>query len=117
MTKKTTKKSTAEEFEHALRERERRKYVFRLFVTGLTPRSLEAIENVRSLCEQHLKGRYQLDVIDVYKEPEAARKHQIIAAPTLIKELPLPIRKFVGNMTRSDTIVAGLDIRAANGAS
>ncbi len=111
MSKKKTGKSTTDEFEDAIRKRARRKYVFRLFVTGLTPRSLEAIENVRALCEEHLKGHYELDVVDVYKEPEVAREHQVIAAPTLIKKLPLPLRRFVGDMTRTEKVLAGLDIR------
>lgn len=111
MTKKKTKKTTTEEFEEAARARTLRKFVFRLYVTGLTPRSLEAIENVRALCEQYLHGHYELDIIDVYKEPEAAREHQVIAAPTLVKQLPLPLRRFVGDMTRTEKLLAGLDIK------
>ncbi len=86
-------------------------YLLRLFVTGLTPRSLEAIENVRNLCEQHLKGRHRLEVIDIYQLPKAASEDQIVAVPTLVKKLPLPSRRFVGNMTNKNEILAGLDIR------
>ena len=86
-------------------------YLLRLFVTGLTPRSLEAIENVRNLCEQHLKGRHRLEVIDIYQLPEAASEDRIVAVPTLVRKLPLPLRRFVGDMTNKDNILAGLDIR------
>jgi circadian clock protein KaiB len=107
-------KSTTEQFEEAIRQQDERKFVLRLFVTGITPKSLEAIDQVRKLCEEHLKGRYDLEVIDIYKEPLTAKKDQIFAAPTLIKLLPLPIRKFVGDMTREEKILAGLDIQIMN---
>lgn len=86
-------------------------YLLRLFVTGLTPRSLKAIENVRNLCEQHLKGRHRLEVIDIYQLPKAASEDQIAAVPALVRKLPLPSRKYVGDMTNKDKILADLDIR------
>jgi circadian clock protein KaiB len=113
MAKKNRRKidrSTTEQFERALKKKEAKKLKLRLFVTGITPRSLEAIDKVRKLCEEHLKGRYELEVVDLYKEPSAAKKDQVFAAPTLIKLLPLPIRKFVGDMTKEEKILAGLDI-------
>ena len=73
------------------RERRTERYVLRLYVTGMTPRSIRAVENVRTICEEHLHGRYQLEVIDVYQQPTLAKGEQIIAAPTLIKKLPLPL--------------------------
>jgi circadian clock protein KaiB len=109
--KKATKKTTTEEFEEALIKRDKSKFVFRLYVTGITPRSLEAIEKIRDLCEEHLKGRYDLEVIDIYKQPKAAQKDQIFAAPTLVKLLPLPVRKIVGDMTKEEKLLAGLDIQ------
>jgi circadian clock protein KaiB len=104
------KKSATEKFEEALSQKESRKYILRLFVTGITPRSLEAIEMVRRLCEDNLKGHYELEVIDLYKEPQAARENQVVAAPTLIKLLPSPVRKFIGNITE-EKLLAGLEIR------
>lgn len=103
-------KSTTEEFEEALKQRNKKKYVLRLFVTGITPRSLEAIEKVRQLCEENMPGRYDLEVVDLYKQPQAAQKDQVFAAPTLVKLLPLPVRKIVGNMKEKEKLLAGLDI-------
>jgi circadian clock protein KaiB len=79
--------NVADEFEAALRERSATQYVLRLYVTGMTPRSASAIENLKQVCEQYLEGRYTLEVIDIYQHPKLARDEQIIAAPTLIKEL------------------------------
>jgi len=86
-------------------------YCLRLYVTGTTPKSNRAITNIKRICEEHLKGRYTLEVIDIYQQPVLARKEQIIAAPTLIKRLPLPLRKFIGDMADSDRILVGLDLR------
>jgi circadian clock protein KaiB len=86
-------------------------YVFRLYVSGTTARSTRAIANVRTVCDRYLPGRYQLEVIDVYKQPGAAKQEQVIAVPTLIKELPLPTKKFVGDMSDTERIVIGLNLR------
>ncbi|KMQ49518.1 circadian clock protein KaiB [Chitinispirillum alkaliphilum] len=104
------KPSTTEEFEEAIKNEDKRRFTLRLFVTGITPKSIEAINQVRSLCEEHLKGRYELEVIDLYKQPKEARTDQIFAAPTLVKLLPLPVRKIVGDMTKEEKLLAGLDI-------
>jgi circadian clock protein KaiB len=104
-------KDVIKRFEKAAQESSKMFYVLRLFVTGMTPRSQDAIENVRALCEEHLKGRYQLNVVDIRQHPLSASENQIIAAPTLIKKLPLPLRKFVGDMTKTEKILAGLDIK------
>ncbi|MBI3946437.1 MAG: hypothetical protein HY321_11000 [Armatimonadetes bacterium] len=106
------KDSTAE-FEAALAEREARQYVLRLYVTGTTPRSRQAIENLRRLCEEHLQGRYQLEVVDIYQQPDLAGQAHILAAPTLIKQLPLPLRRFVGDLSDKERILAGLEIKPA----
>lgn len=90
------------------------KYVLRLYITGSTPRSSRAILNIREICEQHLKGRYTLEVIDIYQQPTLAEGEQIIAAPTLIKKLPLPLRRFIGDMSNTDRILVGLDLRHAD---
>ena len=76
-------------------------YVLRLFVTGHTPRSLRAVDNIRRICETHLKGNYGLEVIDLYQQPELAAKHHIVATPTLVKSLPPPLRRLIGDL--SDT--------------
>jgi len=89
------------------------KYLLRLYVTGHTPRSLRSVENLRSLCEQYLKGRYDLEVIDIYQQPALAKEGEIIAAPTLIKTLPLPLRRLVGDFSDSSRVVLGLDLRVA----
>src|SRR4051794_35898550 len=87
------------------------KYVLRLYVTGSTPRSSKAISNLRALCEQHLQGRYDLEVIDIFQQPVLAQGEQIIAAPTLIKELPAPIRKVVGDLSNTEKVLMGLDLK------
>jgi circadian clock protein KaiB len=82
-----------------------------LYVVGTTPSSARAIVNVRKLCEEHLAGRYDLRVIDLSADPSAASQAQVIAAPTLIKQLPLPIRRFIGDMSKGDRVLAGLDVK------
>ena len=85
-------------------------YRLQLYVTGSTPRSLKAISNLKKLCEEHLPGDYDLEVIDMYKNPGVARSEQIIAAPTLIKRLPAPARRFVGDLSNTQKLLTGLDI-------
>lgn len=87
-------------------------YVLRLFVTGSTPRSARSILNIRNFCEDRLLGRYKLDVVDIYQQPELAREEQIVAAPTLIKKLPAPLRRLVGDLSDQDRVLAGLDLTA-----
>ncbi len=102
---------TKEEFEQAIQETGNEKYLLRLYVTGLTPRSTKAIQNIKKICEENLKGRYELEVVDVYQQPEFAKKEQIIAAPTLIKKLPLPLRRIIGDMSNEEKVLIGLDLR------
>jgi circadian clock protein KaiB len=85
-------------------------YSFRLYVTGSTPRSLKAVYNLKRFCEEHLSNDYDLEVIDIYKDPDAARAEQIIAAPTLVKSLPAPLRRFVGDLSNTQNLLRGLDI-------
>ena len=105
-------KNTTEAFEEAIKEGalKRAKYILRLYVTGSTGRSLKAVYNLRKICEEHLPDDYELEVIDIYKDPEAAREAQIVAAPTLVKKLPQPIRRFVGDLSNTQKILVGLDI-------
>ncbi len=100
--------------EAAAQAAQRQQYVLRLYVAGLTPRSQEAIRSVTALCDEHLAGRYDLQVIDIYQQPVLAKGEQIIAAPTLIKKLPLPLRKLIGNMANQDRVLVGLDLRPKN---
>jgi len=104
-------KYTQEEFEEAIGKSGEEKYVLRLYITGITPKSTRAILNVRKICEENLKGRYELEVIDIYQQPLLAKDQQIIAAPTLIKKLPLPLRRLIGDMSDKERILVGLDLR------
>ncbi len=88
------------------------KYLLRLYVTGTTGRSMRAIQNVRRICEEHLRDLYDLEVVDIYKNLPLARGDQIIAAPTLIKRLPAPLRRLIGDMSDEQRVLVGLDIRA-----
>ena len=91
------------------------RYVLRLYVTGLTPRSVRAIENIKAICEEYLAGRYDLEIIDIYQHPEQAQEAQLVVAPTLIKELPAPLRRFVGDLSETEKLVVGLDLRPQTG--
>jgi circadian clock protein KaiB len=86
------------------------RYVLRLYVTGLTQRSTRAVETVRTICDTHLHGRYELEVIDIYQQPALARDEQIIAAPTLIKSLPLPLRRIIGDLSSTERVLVGLGL-------
>lgn len=85
-------------------------YSLRLFVTGTTPRSVRAIRNIRAICEENLPGRYDLEVVDIYQHPEQMRPEEIIVTPTLLKKLPLPSRKMIGDLSDIERVLAGLDI-------
>ena len=85
-------------------------YVLRLYITGTTARSSAAISNIRKFCDEHLAGRYELEVIDIYQQPTLAKGEQIIAAPALIKKLPFPLRKVVGDLSNEERVLMGLDI-------
>jgi len=87
------------------------KYLLRLYVTGTTGNSIRAIQNVRRICDEHLHGLYDLEVVDIYKNLPLARGDQIIAAPTLIKRLPVPLRRLIGDMSDEQRVLVGLDIR------
>ncbi len=105
------KKKGLAKAEAAMQAKETTTYVLRLYITGTTPRSLQAIANVKSICEDHLQGRYELEVIDLYQQPVLAQGDQILAAPTLIKELPEPLRRIIGDMSSMEKILVGLDLK------
>jgi circadian clock protein KaiB len=94
--------------------RDSHEYVLRLYVTGSTPRSTLAIRNLKAICEEHLQGRYTLEVIDVYQRPTLAKDEQIVATPTLIKVLPTPIRRLIGDLSSEERVLLGLDLRPGN---
>lgn len=116
---KTKLRRATDAFEEALKEKalRRARYILRLYVTGSSHRSLQAVYNLKKICEEYLPDDYDLEVIDIYKDPGAAREEQIIAAPTLVKKLPRPLRKFVGDMSNTQKILIGLDLyeRQENG--
>src|SRR5262245_26289387 len=107
---KTRIASAAENFEKGERRTSRAEYILRLYVTGSSPRSLRAIHNLKKLCEEYLSGDYDLEVIDIREHPALAREEQIIAAPTLVKNLPIPLRKFVGDLSNIEKLLVGLDV-------
>lgn len=87
------------------------KFVLRLYVTGITARSQRAILNISTICRQHLQGRYDLEVVDLNQNPALAKDEQIIAAPTLMKLLPLPLRRIVGDLSDREGVLVGLDLK------
>ncbi len=88
------------------------RFVLRLYVAGITPRSRDAIANVTAVCEEYLAGRFELEIIDIYQQPILAKGEQIVAAPTLVRKLPLPLRRLIGDMSQKERILVGLDLRA-----
>jgi len=100
-----------DQFEQAMHNYADARYVLRLYIAGLTPRSLTAIESVKKTCEAHLQGRYELEVVNIYDNPTLAKGEQIIAAPTLIKRLPLPLRRLIGDMADTKRLLVGLDLK------
>jgi circadian clock protein KaiB len=110
MEKKPKIVSSTNAFEQALDEQPNNIHILKLYVAGNTARSQAAIMNIRKVCEEHLKGQYRLEVIDIYQRPELARGEQIIATPTLVKFLPLPLRRVIGDLSKTDRILVGLDL-------
>jgi circadian clock protein KaiB len=86
-------------------------YNLRLYVAGQTPKSIAAIANLKKICEQHLPGRYEIEIIDLMKDPALATRHQIVAIPTLIRQLPEPLKRIIGDLSNADKVLVGLDIR------
>ena len=103
--------SSTPEFEQALADSGTNRYVLRLYVSGATEKSAHAIANLRALCDRHLPGRYELEVVDVYQEPLLALEGRILAVPTLVKSAPLPVRRLIGDLSDVSKVIAGLDIR------
>lgn len=99
-----------EDIEQWLQSDSSDKYILRLYITGMTPNSKRAVENMKNICEEHLKGRYELLIIDIFQQPMLAEGEQIIAAPTLIKQLPHPLRRLIGDMSNTEKVLLGLDL-------
>jgi circadian clock protein KaiB len=112
MAKKSAIIDSTAEFEKAVKAaRKGEKYILRLYVAGINVKSSAATRTVTSLCEEYLKDHYELEIIDIYKQPTLAKGEQIIAAPTLIKKLPQPLRRIIGDMANKERILVGLDLR------
>jgi circadian clock protein KaiB len=111
MTKKPVSRITRAFERRAARPKSKARYMLRLYVTGMTPRSTEAVAMLKAVCEEHLEGRYELEVIDLYQRPSLAKDEQIIAVPTLVKRLPSPLRRLIGNLSDRERVLLGLDLR------
>lgn len=85
-------------------------YVLHLYITGATPNSTRAVRNIKEICEQHLRGRYELLIMDIYQQPELAKQDQIVAAPTLVKKSPLPVRRLIGDLSDRERVLAALGL-------
>lgn len=113
MTNRAAPLIVAEAMRAAMTAHESARYLMCLYVTGSGRSSMRAITNTRKICEEYLDGRYDLEIVDITQHPELAIVEQVIAAPTLIKMSPLPVRRFIGDMSRADRIVLGLDVQPA----
>ena len=107
----TPSDTTLADFEKLVADLAQPSYVFCLYISGNTPRSTQAVERVRRICDQYLPGRYELKVVDVYQQPAETRLNKVVAVPTLIKELPLPSQTFIGDMSNTDRILIGLNLK------
>jgi circadian clock protein KaiB len=107
---RTKRQPIAETFEERVANHSKDRYVLCLYIAGLTPRSTLAVERIRAICERYLAGRYELTIIDLYLQPEMARQAQIVVAPTLVKQIPSPMRLFIGDMTDEKRIIQGLNL-------
>jgi circadian clock protein KaiB len=96
-------------------DEEREYYNLRLYVAGQTPKSLQAFSNLKRICEEHLEGRYNIEVIDLLEHPQLAKGDQILAIPTLVRKLPEPIRKIIGDLSDTERLLVGLDLRVGKG--
>jgi circadian clock protein KaiB len=110
--KKPKKADQSQAFERALRRKQSdERYVLRLYVTGTTPNSTRALQNIRAICEEKLEGRYALEVIDIYQHPELIQREQVVVAPTLVKSLPAPVRRLIGDLSDTERVLVGLDLQ------
>jgi len=108
---KKERENHADALEKAAKAQTGERYILRLFVAGITPKSERAIRSVKEVCEQYLKGRYDLEIVDIYQRPETLKEDQVVVAPTLIKRLPEPLRRLIGDMTDREKILVGLNLK------
>lgn len=101
---------STEDFEKLLAKTDLQQYVFRLYVAGNSLRSMRAISMLKNICEKYLPGHYELEIVDIYQQPEVLEKDHVFAVPTLIKELPPPLQKLIGDLTNVDKVIIALDI-------
>lgn len=99
------------DFEKFINDSEKESYLLKLYVSGTTTQSVRAIDNLKKICDENLKGRYTLEVMDLYQNPHLAKEAQVIAAPTLIKNLPLPVRRVIGDMSNTERVLVALDLK------
>jgi circadian clock protein KaiB len=92
-------------------EADEEKWELRLYTAGQTPKSLAAVKNLRKVCEEHLAGRYEIEIVDLLKNPRLAKDHQIVAIPTLVRKLPVPIRKIIGDLSDTERTLVGLQLK------
>jgi len=102
--------NSTEAFEAAMAELDDKYYCLRLYIAGTTVYSINALENIKKICEEHLQGRYELEVIDIYQQPGVSKQENILAVPTLIKRLPLPLQRIIGDMSKTEKVLVGLDL-------
>ena len=105
------KAGTAKRPEPRPRRRPAKLWQLRLYVAGQTPRSLAAFSNLKEICETHLSGRYSIEVIDLLEQPQLSKGDQILAIPTLVRKLPQPVRKIIGDLSDTESVLVGLDLR------
>lgn len=94
----------------------KKKLLLRLYIAGQTPKSLKALTNLKKLCAEHMSDSYQIEVIDLMKKPELAQQDQVLAIPTLVRNLPVPIRKIIGDLSDTERVLLGLDLNASRSA-
>lgn len=107
---KRDQQNVTDVFEQALKGLEEEKYFLRLYVAGMSMRSTRAIANINEICEEQLHGRYEIEVVDIHQSPDLVVGEQIIAVPTLIKELPLPLRRIIGDLSNKEQVLVGLEL-------
>ena len=114
MSAPSTRKATASSAKRrtAKAKRESGEYLLRLYVAGQTPRSLQAFDNLKRICDEHLAGRYRIEIIDLLENPGLARGDQILALPAVVRQLPPPVKKIIGDFSNAERVLVGLDLRA-----
>jgi circadian clock protein KaiB len=113
--KKAPPTNVAQAYEQALHTAPEERYLLQLFIAGTTPRSTRALMNLKAICDTHLPGRYEIEVIDIYQQPVLAVVEQVVAAPTVLKKLPRPLRRLVGDLSNVERVLLALNVSAATG--